>query len=292
VNLKEAASPIGDRVGIIGGGNTAIDAARTAIRLGAKQVTILYRRSRMEMPAAEEEVEAALEEGVAIEFLVAPTRILAEGGRLRGIELIRTRLGEADATGRRRPVPIDGSEFIVELDSLMPAISQDPDLSFISAASGVAVAKGVVAADPDTFATTKPGVFVCGDAATGPADVTTAMATARIAAECMHQYLRGETAHRDFAPVRPSVVVEPLELDEAPTSARPLVGHIAVDARRRCFDEAEIGLDEVAAVAEARRCLRCDWEPHRARLKKQEADAVPKPATPAKRARELEVLSV
>jgi heterodisulfide reductase subunit A-like polyferredoxin len=151
------------------------------------------------------------------------------------------------------------------------------------------VAKGVVAADPETFATTKPGVFVCGDAATGPSDVTTAMATARTAAEFMHKYLRGEKASREYAPVRPSVVVEPLELDEAAAPVRPTMGRIAVAARRQCFDEAELGFDEDAAVGEARRCLRCDWEPHRARLKKLEALTV---AKPAKRSRELEVLSV
>ncbi len=289
VNLKEPVPAVGDRVGIIGGGSTAMDAARTALRLGAKQVTILYRRSRVEMPAAEEEVEAALEEGATIEYLVAPSRIVTEGGRLRGVELIRTRLGDPDATGRRRPIPVEGSQFVVELDSLMPAISQDADLSFIPDTCGIAVGKGVVAADPDTFATTRPGVFVCGDAATGSADVTTAMATARIAAEFTHKYLRGEKAHREYAPVRPSVVVEPLEVAEGVASARPTARRLSPETRTYCFDEVELGLDEEAAVGEARRCLRCDWEPHRARLKQLEAE---KEETPAKPARVLEVLNV
>ena len=289
VNLKEPVPAVGDRVGIIGGGSTAMDAARTALRLGAKHVTILYRRSRVEMPAAEEEVEAALEEGAKIEYLVSPSRIVTEGGRLRGVELIRTRLGDPDATGRRRPIPVEGSQFTVELDSLMPAISQDADLSFISDASGVAVAKGVVAADPDTFATTRPGVFACGDATTGPSDVTTAMATARIAAEFMNKYLRGDTSGRTYAPVRPSVVVEPLELEEGPASVRPSMRRLPLEMGAHCFDEVEMGLDEDEAVGEARRCLRCDWEPHRARLKKLEAG---EGARPAKRARVLEVLNV
>lgn len=292
VNLKEPVPPLGDRVGIIGGGSTAMDAARTALRLGVKQVTVLYRRSRVEMPAAEEEVEAALEEGAKIEFLVLPSRIITEGGRLRGVELIRTRLGDPDATGRRRPIPIDGSQFVVELDALMPAISQDADLSFIADSCGIAIGNGVIAADPDTFATTKPGVFACGDAAIGPSDVTTAMATARIAAEFTHKYLRGEKAHRAYMPVRPSVVVEPLELEVGAAPVPPSMPRLAVEARHRCFDEVDLGLDEDAAVGEARRCLRCDWEPHRARLKKLEADEVAKPAQPAKRARALEVLSV
>jgi len=276
-NLKQEAPPIGERVGIIGGGNTALDAARTALRLGAKEVTILYRRSRVEMPAAEEEVEAALEEGVKIEFLVAPIRVVADGGKVSGVELIRTRLGEPDATGRRRSVPVQGSVFTVELDTLMPAISQDPDLLFIPETCGVAVSKGVVAADPETFATTRPGVFACGDAATGPSDVTTAMATARIAAEFTHKYLRGEKALRDYAPVRPSVVVEPLELEEGAAAQRPCMPQLSIEQRTRCFDEVELGLGEEAAVGEARRCLRCDWEPHRARLKKAEAGERPRP---------------
>jgi NADH-quinone oxidoreductase subunit F len=234
-------------------------------------VTILYRRSRVEMPAGEEEVEAALEEGVRIEFLVAPTRVVLDDGRLRGVEFVRTRLGDPDATGRRRPVPIEGSEFTVELDTLMPAISQDAELSFVTESCGVAAGKGVVAADPDTFTTTRPGVFACGDAATGPSDVTTAMATARIAAESIHRYLRGERPAREYAPVRPSVVVEPLELEEAAAASRPGMARLSVEQRRHCFAEVELGLGEEAAVLEASRCLRCDWEPHRARLKKAEA---------------------
>jgi NADH-quinone oxidoreductase subunit F len=277
-NLHQEVPTLGERVGIIGGGNTAIDAARTALRLGAKQVTILYRRTRVEMPAVEEEVQAALEEGVRIEFLVAPISIVVDGGKLRGVELIRTRLGDPDATGRRRPVPIEGSEFAVELDTLMPAISQDADLSFVADACGVAVSKGVVVADPETFATTRPGVFACGDATTGPSDVTTAMATARIAAQCMHQYLRGEKASRAYAPVRPSVVVEPLELEAAPAGPRPSMPRLSIEQRKHCFDELELGLGEEAAVGEAHRCLRCDWEPHRSRLKKAEAGVGPRPA--------------
>lgn len=230
------------------------------------------------MLADEEEVEAALEEGVRIEFLVAPTRVLADGGRLRGVEFIRTRLGESDATGRHRPVPIEGSEFTVELDTLMPAVSQDPDLSFIGEGCGVAVSRGVITADAETFATTRPGVFACGDATTGPSDVTTAMATGRIAAEFIHKYLRGEKALREYAPVRPSVVVEPLALEEGPVESRPRMPRLTVEQRVRCFDEVELGFAEEAAVREACRCLRCDWEPHRARLERADAGGGPTPA--------------
>ena len=168
-------------------------------------------------------------------------------------------------------MPIQGSAFTVELDTLMPAISQDPDLSFIPETCGVAVSKGVVAADPETFATTRPGVFACGDTATGPSDVTTAMASARVAAEFIHKYLRGDKACRHYAPVRPSVVVEPLEVEEGPAASRPSMPRLPNERRSHSFDEVDLGLAEEAAVCEARRCLRCDWEPHRARLKKAEA---------------------
>ena len=136
VNLKEAVPPLGQRVGVVGGGNTAIDAARTALRLGSEDVTILYRRSRVEMPAAETEVQAALDEGVKIDFLVAPTRVISADGRLSAVELIRMRLGEPDMTGRRRPIPVAGSEFTMEMDALIPAISQDPELASFPTGAG------------------------------------------------------------------------------------------------------------------------------------------------------------
>ena len=271
VSLNEPVQ-LGDRVGIIGGGNTAIDAARTALRLGAKQVTVFYRRSRVEMPAAEEEIEAGLEEGMKIEFLVSPTRVVADNGRLSAVEFTRARLGDPDASGRRRFIPIERSEFMVELDTLMPAVSQDADLSFISDTCGVAVAKGVVTVNPETFATTKPGVFACGDAATGPGDVATAMATGRIAAEFILKHLRGEKATPEYTTVQPSVVVEPLELGEPPSGPRPSMPRLSVEQRRLCFDEVELGLGEEAAVGEAQRCLRCDWEARKVRLKKAEAE--------------------
>jgi NADH-quinone oxidoreductase subunit F len=262
VNLKEPVLPLGDRVGVVGGGNTAIDAARTALRLGSKDVRILYRRTRMEMPAAESEVEAALEEGVKIEFLVAPTRVISEDGKLKAVELTRMCLGEPDMTGRRRPIPIKYSEFTIELDALIPAISQDPELGFIVDGSGVDTARGTVGVDAETFITAKRGVFACGDAVTGAGDVTTAMSTAKIAATFVHKYLRGEELTREYRPTRPSVIVEPVEVPEAEAAeaARPEMPRLSAKQRRHTFAEVELGLAEEAAVREARRCLRCDWE--------------------------------
>jgi len=262
VNLEGKAWWLGDRVGIIGGGNTAIDTARTALRLGSKEVTIFYRRTRVEMPAAEAEVEAALEEGVKIEYLVAPTRILAERGRVSAVEFIRTRLGEPDMSGRRAPVRIEGSEFTVPLDSLLPAISQDPE---IPPAFGVETTKwNTVLADEQSFATPKKGVFACGDAVTGPGDVTTAMASAKIAAESIHKYLRGEEFWREFKPVRPSVVVAPIGVEDLPADlSRPAMPRAPAEQRCKNFDEVELGLSAEVAMREAKRCLRCDWQAQR-----------------------------
>jgi NADH-quinone oxidoreductase subunit F len=274
VNLKESLPSLGNRVGVVGGGSTAIDAARTALRLGAQEVTILYRRTRVEMPAAEVEVEAALEEGVEIEFLVAPTRVFSADGKLTAVELTRMKLGEPDITGRRRPIPIKGSEFTREFDALIPAISQDPELSFLAEGRGIDISKGTVGVDSETFMTARPGVFACGDAVTGAADVTTAMSTAKIAASFIHKYLRGEKLAREYAPTRPSVLVAPIKVSEEETAqaTRAKLLRLPAEQRKDTFAEVELGLAEEAAVREARRCLRCDWELQKQlRLKQQEA---------------------
>lgn len=273
-NLKEAVPPLGQRVGVVGGGNTAIDAARTALRLGSPNVTILYRRTRVEMPAAETEVQAALDEGVKIEFLVAPTRVIPADGRLSAVELIRMRLGEPDMTGRRRPIPVAGSEFTMDLDALIPAISQDSELSFLPDGCGIDTTKGRVGVNPETFMTARQRVFACGDAVTGPGDVTTAMSTANIAATFLHNYLRGEPLKREYRPVRPSILIEPVAVSEAEAAqaTRPGMPKLLAEQRRRAFEEVELGLAEAAVVREARRCLRCDWELQKQlRLKSEEA---------------------
>ena len=276
VNSKEAVAPLGQRVGVIGGGNAAIDAARSALRLGSEDVTILYRRSRVEMPAAETEVQAALDEGVKIDFLVAPTRVISADGRLSAVEFTRMRLGEPDMTGRRRAIPIAGSEFTMELDALIPAISQDPELSFLPGGCGIDTSKGTVGVDAETFTTARRGVFACGDAVTGAGDVATAMSTAKIAATFIHKYLRGEPLIREYHATRPSVIVAPVEVSEAEAAeaTRPPMPELPADQRKRTFDEVELGLAEEEAVHEARRCLRCDWELQKQlRQKQQEAVA-------------------
>ncbi|HAL57720.1 MAG TPA: NADH-quinone oxidoreductase subunit NuoF [Bacteroidetes bacterium] len=273
VNLREDVPPLGERVGIIGGGNTAIDAARTALRLGSKEVTIFYRRTRSEMPAIPEEIEAGLEEGVKIEFLVAPTKVISEHGRLKGIEFVRTKLGEPDASGRKRPIRIEGSEFVVELDSLLPAVSQDTE---IPDGFGVEVSKGnAVVVSTESLMTNRVGVFACGDAVTLPTDVTTAMAEARLAADLIHKYLRGEDLKREYKLIRPSVRVEPLEMTEdIAETRRPRMPRVLPEGARTNFDEVELGYTAEMAMKEARRCLRCDWDLQRMREKVREQEIV------------------
>ncbi|MBS1116726.1 MAG: FAD-binding protein, partial [candidate division NC10 bacterium] len=172
-------------VAVVGGGNTAIDASRTALRCGAGKVAILYRRSESEMPADEVEVKDARDEGVAIQFLVAPKRAVVEGGRLVGLECFRMELGEPDASDRRRPVPVKGSEFRFACDWVISAIGQEPDLDGLANATlgSIATTKWKsIQADPETFQTSVPGVFAGGDAMTGPQAAIDAIGGARKAA--------------------------------------------------------------------------------------------------------------
>jgi len=180
---------LGNRVGVIGGGNVAVDAARIALRLGSKRVAILYRRSREEMPANPWEVKEAEKEGVEIQFLLAPKRVLGED-KVAGIECIRMTLGEPDETGRRRPIPIEGSEFILELDNVILAVGESSDLSFLP--KEIEVTKNdTIVCSPVTLETSLPAVFAGGDAVTGPATVIEAIAAGKKAALYIDRYIRG-----------------------------------------------------------------------------------------------------
>jgi formate dehydrogenase major subunit len=178
---------VGQKVAVVGGGNVAMDVARTAIRLGACEVSVLYRRSRQEMPAFDEEIEAAEKEGAKMQYLVAPVEVLSENGRVTGVKCIRMQLGEVDETGRRRPVPIEGSEHAVDAEMVIAAIGQSADLSFLG--REIEVLKGAIAVDPLTMGTNLPGVFAGGDAVSGPASVIEAMVAGRTAAVSVGRYL-------------------------------------------------------------------------------------------------------
>jgi formate dehydrogenase beta subunit len=189
VNLGDTAKPA-NKVIVIGGGNSAIDAARTALRLGCDEVHIVYRRSLKEMPANPWEVEAAEEEGVRISYLAAPVRILGENGKVVGMECTRMRLGKLDASGRRRPVPIEGSEFVIDADLIIPSISQQPDIAFLGDDHGLAISRWEsFEIDAATGATNVPGIFAGGDDVTGPSTVIEAIAAGHRAARGIVEYL-------------------------------------------------------------------------------------------------------
>ena len=263
VNLGKEVK-IGKRVGIIGGGNAAVDSARVANRLKeCKKVSIIYRRTKAEMPAFKEEVESAFEEGIDIQFLAAPVRVLRKNGKLIGIECIRMELGEPDESGRRRPVPIKGSEFEIELDTLIPAIGEQPNLSFLKGNHGVEISKrGTILADPETFATNKEGIFAGGDVVTGANTVVEAMAAGKVASQFIDKYLKGESLVRVYQVTKPSVLVEAVELTEEELAElkRPEMPTVSIEQRSKNFKEVELGFDEKMAIKEARRCLRCELE--------------------------------
>jgi glutamate synthase (NADPH/NADH) small chain len=184
---------LGRRVVVVGGGNVAMDSLRTALRLGAELVTCVYRRSRTEMPAREEEIENAEEEGIQFQLLTNPARILGdEQGWVKGMECIRMELGEPDESGRRRPVPVKGSEFVLDVDQVIVAIGQGANPLVASTTEGLETNKwGYIVADPETGATSKQGVYAGGDIVTGAATVILAMGAGRQAARAIDGYLCG-----------------------------------------------------------------------------------------------------
>jgi NADH-quinone oxidoreductase subunit F len=258
VNLGNRNSP-GQKVCILGGGNSAIDAARTSLRLGAEEVHILYRREREQMPAHPPEIEAALEEGVKITFLTSPVRILGKEGKAAGIECLRNKLGEPDASGRRRPIPIEGSEFVVECDTILPAVGQEPDFSFLNGDYQLAVSRrNRLVVEENTLTTNVPGFFAGGDAVTGPATVVQAIAAGHRAAVSIDCFLRGEDFNGYWYP-KPHLMVDRLDLTEDDERLiRPSVYELHVGERIKSFKEVELGFDANTAMCEARRCLRCD----------------------------------
>jgi NADPH-dependent glutamate synthase beta subunit-like oxidoreductase len=184
---------VGEHIAVIGGGNVAMDAARSSLRLGTKEVTILYRRSREEMPASDEEIEPALAEGISIEFLAAPVEVISDGGRATGLRCVRMELGPPDASGRRRPIPIEGSEHDMPCDMIIPAIGQVSDLAFLREDSGIERTKwNTIKVDDKTQATSREGIFAGGDCVTGPWIAIGAIADGKRAAQSINQYLKEE----------------------------------------------------------------------------------------------------
>jgi heterodisulfide reductase subunit A-like polyferredoxin len=259
LNLSGQAK-VGKKVAIIGGGNVAIDVARSAVRLGAEEVNIIYRRTRAEMPAWEEERVAAEAEGVKITYLSAPQEVLTREGKVVGLRCIRMELGEPDSSGRRRPIPIPGSEYEIDADQLIPAIGQMPDLSALEGLPGLKFSRwGTAEADPVTYATGREGVFAGGDLQTGPWIAIGAVAAGREAAESMVRYLDG----RDMAEGRKPTTTEnpvyrPIPEDE-PRQKRGEMSVLPVRERQGNFKEVELGYEESTGREEASRCLNCGY---------------------------------
>jgi len=248
------------RVGVVGGGNSAVDAARVALRCqGVDSVTLLYRRTRQEMPAYAEEIDAAVEEGVRLEPLVSPVKLHVRDGRLTGLRVVRNELGELDASGRRKPVPVTGSDFDLELDTLIVATGEKPDIGYLPDMAVPLDKSGRLVVDRATGATRRQGVFCGGDVATGPGTVIDAVASGQRAARAIHRYLLGQEPRAAEQPRRPTVYVPPATASPGGGETARLPHHMAdLEARRRSFIEAELGPTAEEARCEARRCLRCD----------------------------------
>ena len=254
--------PVKGRVVVVGGGNTAIDAARTSIRLGADKVILLYRRTRQEMPANDVEIEAAAQEGVELQYLAAPVRVNVEHGRMSSIECIKMELGEPDSSGRRRPVPLKGSEYSLQCDWVISAIGQEANLDGVGGDTRIKVTKWkTIEAKSGTFDTSRPGVFAGGDVVTGPADAIDAIAAGRRAARAIDKYIqtgvveplvpRFESRRDAFHKLTPQDI-PPLEKVH-----RHLPDEVPVTERIRGFNEVERAYDDETAKTESLRCAEC-----------------------------------
>lgn len=251
----------GRRVAVVGGGNVAIDAARSCIRLGCDKVTVVYRRTRSEMPADPEEVRQAEEEGVSFLFLTVPVEIRGRDGRIIALRCLRAQLGEADPSGRRRPVPIEGSDHFLDVDGVIPAIGQVIDANGLTIVSDLKWSKrGTLMTNTVTTETSAPGMFAAGDVVSGPATVIEAIGGGKRAAEAIDRYLQGIPQ-----PQMPPVPTRHRRLDCLEVAAftkmtleRPRIPLLGSDRRRITFQQVELGLTERQARDEALRCLRCD----------------------------------
>jgi heterodisulfide reductase subunit A len=249
---------IGKKVVIIGGGNVAIDCARTCWRLGAEEVIILYRRTRAEMPASEWEIEEAEHEGITLHYLAAPTRLMGEEGKLTYLEYIQMELGQPDDSGRRRPVPVEGSETTMAVDNVIPAIGQAADTEMLNNFGLDLDRWSMIRSDKETLATSRPNVFAGGDCSLGAASFVEAVAHGRRAAQSIHHHL----AHGGLRPVEDKEPpMDPAVTEQERTRAkdipRQVMPALPLEKRRKGFPEVELGLSAEMARAEGERCLSC-----------------------------------
>ncbi len=257
VNLNEKIT-MGQRVAVIGGGNTATDCARSARYLGAGEVTIIYRRTRDEMPVTAEEVKEAEEEGVKIDLLVSPLRVIGDkNGKVVGLACIRNRLGEPDADGRPRPVPIEGSEFVLEVDMVLPAVSQSPDTSFLT---DLFLRSGWdrIEVDPVSFMTNVEGGFAVGDYITGPRHVISVIADGHRASAAIHRYFQGRPIVGEKGRCLKVVRLPHAADSNYDALPRQKIPTLPAEERSELNREVQLGYSPEVAMLEAQRCLRCD----------------------------------
>jgi len=252
---------IGEKVLILGGGNSAMDASRTAVRIGGKQVKVLYRRTRREMPCLMSEVEAAEAEGVQLETLIAPVSLMRSGDGGFRLTCVRMELGAPDETGRARPVPIPGSEFALEASCVIAAIGQTVEAGTLGD-GGLRLSRRGIAVNPGTLTTNLAGVFAGGDAVTGADLAVRAVASGRLAAVCIDQYLGGRPVHGD--PEMVTVLMSKLDeaelaefFREIEASPRAPMPELPLESRLSSFGEVELGFPAEVAVREAGRCMKC-----------------------------------
>jgi len=248
---------IGDRVAVIGGGNVAMDSVRTSLRIGASKPFVIYRRSEDEMPADPMEIEECREEGIDIHTLTTPINIIGdENGKVKAIECIRMELGEPDASGRRRPVPVEGSEYTIEVDTVIPAIGQESDWACLTDECACTLSDwGTMNVDPISLQTSDPDIFAGGDAVTGPATVVEAVAHGREAAISIHRFIQGEDLAADREKQWQGVMDVPTE--NAIPTPRQKMPALEPAIRMDNFNEVQLGYDEALSKTEAERCLEC-----------------------------------
>lgn len=255
INLQRPVA-IGQKVVVIGGGNTAIDAARVALRKGAAEVTVLYRRLKEDMPADAREIQDALEEGIQILPLIAPVRLIEQGNKVTGIECIRMELGEFDAGGRRKPKDLPGSEFTITADMVIPAVSQYSDLPFINKEELEVTKWGTFVIAQDSMMTSIEGVFAGGDVVRGSDVAITAIADGKKAALAIDRYLGGQGIPNTGEEIE---IPAPADEKELLEHERFPMKYLDPMVRKHSFDEVAVGFHKLNAIAESMRCLRCDW---------------------------------
>ena len=253
----------GDKLVVVGGGNVAMDCVRTALRTGFTDVNLLYRRTEAEMPADRQEIEEAKEEGVKFHYLVAPVRVVAQGGKVKGLECRRMKLGDPDASGRRSPVPVEGSEFVIDCDAIIPAVGQICVTDCVLPDSQDLTAWKTLVVDETTRQSGTPNIFGGGDCVTGPATLIAALAAGKEAAVYIDQYLAHGACTPGGAEAARKLVHKAAALDRHEKFVYPGLGHRAEpevmtpEERIKGFMETEAGLPAILAEREASRCLRC-----------------------------------